>query len=190
MRIAFRAWHFYDQTMPTQKRRPAHANGPPRSSGGDSSASLLQQRSLELLSVATLPRVSLRSVRLHPHLFSKLIDKVDSSARPGDLVAVHTPQGELLGYGLYNPRAEIVIRMLTFGNAVPGPDFLDGRLSRAVELRRNVLRLDAVTDAYRVVHAEADGLSGLVVDRYGDVLSAEAFSLAMFQRSQAILAHL
>jgi 23S rRNA (cytosine1962-C5)-methyltransferase len=150
----------------------------------------LQQRSLELPAGAALPQVSLRSVRLHPHLFRKLVDKVDPSARPGDLVAVHTPQGELLGHGLYNPRAEIAVRMLNFGGAAPGGEFWDACLSRAVQLRRDVLRLDEVTDAYRVLHAEADGLSGLVIDRYGDVLSAEVFSLAMFQRSQAVLARL
>ncbi len=155
-----------------------------------SAASLLQQRSLELAAGAPLPSVSLRSVRLHPHLFRKLVDNVDPSARPGDLVAVYTPQGTLLGHGLYNPRAEIAVRMLNFGGAAPGPEVWDGRLARAVQLRRDVLGLDAVTDAYRVVHAEADRLSGLVVDRYGDVLSAEVFSLAMFQRSQTILARL
>jgi 23S rRNA (cytosine1962-C5)-methyltransferase len=176
--------------MPTQKHRRRQAGSAPLPSAGSSTSSLLQQRSLELPAGAELPNVSLRSVRLHPHLFRKLIEKADPSARPGDLVAVYTPQGELLGHGLYNPRAEIAVRMLTFGTAVPGPDFWDARLSRAVELRRDVLQIEAVTDAYRVVHAEADGLSGLVVDRYGDVLSAEVFSLAMFQRSQAILAHL
>src|SRR5437899_2638798 len=65
-RIAFRARHSYDQVMPTQKRRP-----PPASGGGSSAASLLQQRSLELPVGAAFPRVSLRSVRLHPHLFRK-----------------------------------------------------------------------------------------------------------------------
>ncbi len=134
--------------------------------------------------------VHLRSVRMHPHLFSKLVDRVDPTARPGDLVAVHTPQGELLGHGLYNPRAEIAVRMLKFGSAVPGSEFWDDRLRLAVELRSDLLRLESNTDAYRVVHAEADGLPGLVVDRYGDVLSAEVFSLAMFQRSQSLLARL
>ncbi|MGE5192313.1 MAG: class I SAM-dependent rRNA methyltransferase [Deltaproteobacteria bacterium] len=176
--------------MRTQKRRRSQADAPPTPGGGQIAASLLQQRSLELPAGAALPEVSLRSVRLHTHLFRKLIGKVDPSARPGDLVAVHTPQRELLGHGLYNPRAEIAVRMLNFGGAVPGPEFWDGRLERAVQLRRDILRLDAVTDAYRVVHAEADGLSGLVVDRYGDVLSAEVFSLAMFQRSHAILSRL
>ena len=45
-----------------------------------------------------------------------------------------------------------------------------------------MLGLDDVTDAYRVVHAEGDGLTGLIVDRYDDVLSAEVFSLGIYQR--------
>lgn len=132
----------------------------------------------------------LRSVRRHPLLFRKLIGEVDGSAGPGDLVAVHTPQGELFGYGLYNPRAEMTVRMLAFAGPPPDAAFWRAQLEQAVGLRRDLLRLDEFTDAYRVIHAEADGLSGLIVDRYGDVLSAEIFILAMFQRSQAILAQL
>jgi 23S rRNA (cytosine1962-C5)-methyltransferase len=50
-----------------------------------------------------------------------------------------------------------------------------------------MLGLDEVTNAYRVVHAEGDGLSGLIIDRYDDVLSAEVFSLGMYQRIGSIL---
>ncbi len=176
--------------MPAQKHRRPHATVQPRPNASVATASLLQQRSLDVPLDRALPVVHLRSVRRHPHLFSKLVDRVDPAARPGDLVAVRTPQGELLGHGLYNPRAEIAVRMLNFNGAVPGSEFWDDRLQRAVALRRDLLRLDAETNAYRVVHAEADGLSGLVVDRYGDVLSAEVFSLAMFQRSQELLGRL
>lgn len=182
--------HFYDQAMPTQKHRRPRSNSPAKPEARPSAAGLLQQRSLEIPSDAVLPAVHLRSVRIHPHLFRKLVDKVDPGTKAGDLVAVRTPQGELLGYGLYNPRAEIAVRMLNFDSARPGPEFWDEQLRRAVELRRDILQLDSTTDAYRVLHAEADGLSGLIVDRYGDVLSAEIFSLAMFQRSRELLARL
>jgi 23S rRNA (cytosine1962-C5)-methyltransferase len=153
-------------------------------------AELLAQRTLDLPGSGHLPIVRLSSVRRHPHLFRKLIGDVDSAARPGDLVAVYTPQGELFGHGLYNLRAEITVRMLNFDHRPPGAEFWHERLRRAVELRRDMLRLDTVADCYRVVHAEADGLPGLVVDRYGDILSAEVFSLAMFQRSWALIARL
>ena len=50
-----------------------------------------------------------------------------------------------------------------------------------------MLGLDATTNAYRVIHAEGDGLSGLIVDRFDDVLSVEIFSLGMYQRIGPIL---
>ena len=76
-----------------------------------------------------------------------------------------------------------------------GPELPDDarwqrRLEEAVRLRRDLLRLDETTDAYRLIHAEADGLSGLVVDRLGDTLSAEVYRLGMYQRAEAILARL
>ena len=80
--------------------------------------------------------------------------------------------------------------MLTLGSTPPGAQFWDERLARAVSLRRDVLKIDATADCCRVVFAESDGLPGFVVDRYGDILSAEAFSLGMYQRSQALLARL
>lgn len=175
---------------PFRQPRDARAGSPPNIGAPEFAASLLAPRGLEVDPARPLPRLTLRSVRRHPLLFRKLVGEVDPSATPGDLVAVYTPQGELFGYGLYNPRAEMTVRMLTFGGEPPGIDFWKARLEQAVSLRRDLLRLDDVAQAYRVVHAEADGLSGLIVDRYGEVLSAEVFSLAMFQRSQAILAHL
>ena len=79
------------------------------------------------------------------------------------------PNG-LLGYGVYNPRSEISVRILRFGSQLPDEAFWDATLATAVELRRDVLRLDEATNAYRLIHAEADGVSGMVVDRFDDVL--------------------
>src|SRR5260370_7205019 len=64
------------------------------------------------------------------------------------------------------------------------------RLGRAVALRREWLGLDAVTDAYRLVHSEGDGLSGLVVDRFGPVLVLEFFAAGMFRFRPAVQAAL
>ena len=105
-------------------------------------------------------------------------------------MAVYGPGQRLLGYGLYNPRSEIAVRMLFQGDELPDDARWQQRLEQAVELRRQFLRLDEVCDAYRLVHAEADGLPGLVVDRFGDLLSAEVYTLGMYQRAEAILARL
>ena len=126
----------------------------------------------------------------HPYLYRKRIDRFDHSARPGDLVAVRVDRRTLVGYGHFNPRAEITVRMLSWGPNPPGETFWEERLASAVALRRDLLKLDAVTDAYRLIHAEGDGLSGIVVDKLGDVLSAEAFSLGMYQRSADLLERL
>ncbi|MDX1948178.1 MAG: class I SAM-dependent rRNA methyltransferase [Pirellulaceae bacterium] len=136
---------------------------------------------------ARLPGVQVKSVGLHPLLYRKRIDRADRDAHPGDLVEVYA-DGNLGGYGLYNPKAELALRMLSGPGELPDEAFWQRRLADAVRLRRDILRLDEVTDAYRVVHAEGDGLSGLVIDKLGDVLSAECFSFAMHQRAAAILA--
>jgi 23S rRNA (cytosine1962-C5)-methyltransferase len=134
--------------------------------------------------------VWIKSPTTYPILFKKRIARVDPQAKPGDCVAIYGPGDELLGYGLYNPRSEIAVRVLRWGAELPDDAFFEERLASAAALRRDLLRLDETTDAYRVIHAEADGFSGLVVDRYADILSAEAFSLGMYQRADAILARL
>jgi 23S rRNA (cytosine1962-C5)-methyltransferase len=79
---------------------------------------------------------------------------------------------------------------LRWGQDPPDDAFWTAQLTKAVELRRDVLQLDAITDAYRLIQAEGDGVPGIVVDRFGDVLSAEAFSLGMFQCGADLLARL
>ncbi|MCA9225432.1 MAG: class I SAM-dependent rRNA methyltransferase [Planctomycetales bacterium] len=140
----------------------------------------------------------LRANVRHPLVYRKRVRTADPGARPGDLVAVYadveqqdgTSQTMLVGYGLYNPRSEIAVRMVRYGEALPDEAYWNEMLRQAVRLRRDQLRLDEVTDAYRVVHAESDGLPGLMIDRFGDVLSAEAFSWGMFQRAEEILQRL
>jgi len=150
---------------------------------------LFRQRSLVPDPAAPIGAAFVRSPSWHPFLYRKRIDRVEK-AQPGDLVAVYGPNGRVLGYGLYNPRSEIAVRMVFYGESLPDDAAWQAKLNEAVMLRRDMLRLDEVTDAYRLIHAEADGLSGLVVDRLGDVLSAEAYTLGMYQRAEAILARL
>ncbi len=135
---------------------------------------------------APIPVVYVKNRISQPLLYKKRIGRV-KNARPGDLVAVYTEKEELIGYGLYNPRSEISVRMLWYDSELPTDDMWNAKLQAAVDLRRNVLRVEEESNSYRVVHSESDEMSGLVVDRFGDVLSAEAFSLGMYQRTQAIL---
>lgn len=92
----------------------------------------------------------------------------------------------MFGYGLFNPRAEITVRLLTRGTEIPREQWWASTLANAVALRTDTLKLDRVATAYRLVHAEADGLPGFVADRFADVLSMEVFSLAAYQRADAL----
>ena len=65
----------------------------------------------------------------------------------------------------------------------PGPEFWSRRIDDAVLLRKTTLDLESETNAFRVVHAKGDGLSGLIIDRFDDVLSVEIFSLGMISAS-------
>lgn len=171
--------------MPSNRpqRQPAFA-------ARTTSSPTLSPRPLSPDPAQPLPAVFLKTPTWRPIVYRKRVAKVDASARAGDLVAVYHGDQELLGYGLYNSRSEIAVRMVRLGTELPDEPFWQERLAQAVRLRRELLRLDDVTDAYRVIHAEADGFSGLVVDKLGDTLSAEAFSLGMFQRGGEILSRL
>lgn len=169
----------------THKTPPLHE----RETSQRTTPGLLEPRSLAA-PVGELPTVRLRTHTFHPLVYRKMIEFVDPNAKPGDLVKVLDRRGEQFGFGLVNPRSEVVLRMLSHTSAPPDETFWQSRLEQAVLLRRDLLQLDSATNAYRLVHAEADGLSGLVVDRYGDILSAEAFSLGMFQRSGELLKRL
>src|ERR1700731_4712566 len=74
-----------------------------------------EQRPLIPDGVDTLPAVLAKSAGTHPYLYRKRIDRFDSSARPGDLVAVRLDRRTIVGYGHFNPRAEITVRMLSWG---------------------------------------------------------------------------
>ncbi|CAN5759248.1 class I SAM-dependent rRNA methyltransferase [soil metagenome] len=164
--------------------RPAPARSPraPRSDP--------PERSLE--PGPDLPTVAVRSPGHHPLIFKKMVIGPKGGPRPrdGDLVKVIDRDGVPLGFGLWNSQSQVALRLLSPGTEPPGPDFWFSRIDEAVALRREVLRLDEVTEAYRLLHAEGDGLSGLIVDRFGDVLSAEAFSLGIYQRIGPLLERL
>ncbi|QOJ02535.1 MAG: class I SAM-dependent rRNA methyltransferase [Planctomycetia bacterium] len=131
------------------------------------------------------PWVLLRSVTRHPFIFKRMIRSADEGARPGEVVHVYDKSGMLFGQALYNPRSQIALRMLTYGAERADEAFWRGAIARAVDLRRR-LNLDDVTDAYRVIHAEGDGLSGLIAERYADWLVFEFFSRGMYAQREML----
>ena len=127
----------------------------------------------------------------HPWIFQKLVEKPAAKPKSGSLVEVVGVDGEWIGRGFYNGHSRIAVRILETHPDIPvDAGWFSRKIAQAVELRRGVLKLDAVSDAWRVVHSEGDGLSGLVVDRYGDLLVVEFFSAGAFRHREWIYAAL
>ena len=103
--------------------------------------------------------------RRHPWIFSGAVASVERETASGGLVRVVSADGEALGLGQWSPASQIRIRMVAFG---PGAGFDCGGRVRAAIARRGALVDAGATNAMRLVNAEADGLPGVVVDRYGD----------------------
>jgi len=106
--------------------------------------------------------------RRHPWIFSGAVANVDGAPASGESVRVLSADGAVLGTGAYSPSSQIRVRMWTFDDKqqVDGM-FVAGRIAQAVGARAVFVAEDA-TNAYRLVNAEADGVPGLVADRYGE----------------------
>lgn len=140
-----------------------------------------------------LPTVRLKNTwtSRHPWIFQKLVEKPAQKPKPGSIVDVVGNDGVWIGRGFYNGHSRIALRLLERdADVAVDAAWFSAKIAEAVRLRREVLRLDAVSDAWRVVHSEGDGLSGLVVDRYGDLLVVEYFSAGMFRHREWIYAAL
>jgi len=135
-------------------------------------------------SPATRPQIVLqpgRSRRFrsgHPWVFSNEISMTAEAKAlpPGGLVSIVDAGGERLGVGTFNPHSLIAIRLLSRdSDTVIDEAFLAGRIAQALTLRQSLFP----APFYRLIHAEADGLPGLVVDRYGEVIAVQANTAGM-----------
>jgi 23S rRNA (cytosine1962-C5)-methyltransferase len=123
----------------------------------------------------------------HPWVYAQAIDRIEGGATAGDEVSVHDPRGNLLGRGFYSPGSAIPVRLLT-RDAETHLDaaFFRARIEQAAALRASLGLPSAHTTGFRLVHAEGDGLPGLVVDRYGDALAVQVGTIGMKQREAVI----
>ncbi len=123
----------------------------------------------------------------HPWIFQRLVEKPAQRPKPGSIVDVVGVDGAFIGRGFYNGHSRIAVRILeTNPDVAVDQGWFARKIAEAASLRRDVLKLDEVSNAWRVVHSEGDGLSGLVVDRYDDLLVVEFFSAGMFRHREWI----
>lgn len=142
---------------------------------------------------STLPRVYLqaghdrRVAHGLPWAYSNEI-RMDADAKalpPGSLVTLHRVDGKALGVGMFNPHALVAVRLLDRNpNTVIDPAFLANRLRQALRLRGRLF----AEPFYRLVHAEADDLPGLIIDRFATHLVAQINTAGMERLTPHLLA--
>jgi 23S rRNA (cytosine1962-C5)-methyltransferase len=122
-------------------------------------------------------------LRRHPWVFQGSVER--GGGDPGETVRVESASGQFLCWGSYSPSSQIRVRAWSFDEAERiDAALLARRVRAAVALRA---RLDVASNGVRLIHGEADGLPGLIVDRYDDILSAQFLS-AGTERWKAALA--
>jgi 23S rRNA (cytosine1962-C5)-methyltransferase len=124
--------------------------------------------------------------RRHPWVFATSIDAVTGDPGPGDVVDVVDAGGAFLGRGYYNGHSRIRVRVLAWDERPIDAEFWHARVDAAVR-RRQSLADRADTNAYRLVHAEADGLPGLVVDRYHEVVVVQFLTAGVERARESIV---
>jgi 23S rRNA (cytosine1962-C5)-methyltransferase len=103
--------------------------------------------------------------RRHPWVFSGAVAKLQGKPGPGETVGVWSATGELLAVAAYSPQSQIVARVWDWEERAVDAAFFHERIERAVGQRRALM---GEVGAMRLIHAESDGLPGIVADRYGD----------------------
>ncbi len=113
----------------------------------------------------------------HPWIYRS--DIAEAGGKLGDVVPVFDRGGEFLGWGFYNPKSEITLRVAERRDEPVDESWFRTRIREALAYRET-LRIDG--DAYRLLHAEADKVPGLIVDRYGEHLVLQVGSAAVEKR--------
>jgi 23S rRNA (cytosine1962-C5)-methyltransferase len=123
----------------------------------------------------------------HPWIYRTQVADLKGFSQAGEAVEVLDAGGRYLGQGFYNPRPSLCCRLLTRRDEAIDASFFRRRLEAAWEYRRTA---GLISDAYRLCWSEADGLPGLVVDRYGPVSVVQCLTLGMSKAEGWILSAL
>lgn len=117
--------------------------------------------------------------RFHPWVFSGAIKKTEGVVVNGGVVAVYSNRDEFLGLGHYS-EGSIAVRVFSFEEMVPDGQFWISKLQKAYETRKSLGLIDNTdTNFYRLVHAEGDGMPGLIIDMYNGTAVIQTHSLGM-----------
>jgi 23S rRNA (cytosine1962-C5)-methyltransferase len=138
----------------------------------------------------TLPTILLKAgaadrlIAGHPWIYAGSVLRLTAPAADGALVQVKDHRQRFLGVGFHNSNSKIQVRLLDPERVIVNTSFFEGRIRAALAVRQRHLPGAA---SFRVVNAESDFLSGMIVDKYENVLVLQISSLGMEQRKEMIL---
>ncbi|HET7144313.1 MAG TPA: 23S rRNA (cytosine(1962)-C(5))-methyltransferase RlmI, partial [Anaerolineales bacterium] len=112
-------------------------------------------------------------LRRHPWIFASAIKSVDSEPASGGTVDLLSSDGHFLARASYSPISQIRARVWTFNDEPVDKDFFRKRIRAAIDMRYSIFDK---SDSMRLIHAESDGIPGLIVDRYADVLVLQSLT--------------
>jgi len=114
-------------------------------------------------------------LRRHPWIFSGAIHKTDENIASGSTVDLLSSDKHFLARASYSPASQIRARVWTFQNEPVDREFFRKKIRAAIAMRRRS-NVESQSNAYRLIYAESDGIPGLIVDRYGDVLVLQSLT--------------
>ena len=126
----------------------------------------------------------------HPWVLDSAIERVEGSPLDGDEVELFSDRGQWVARGLYNSQSRIRVRLYSWNEQEPLDEAFWRRKLEAAIRWRSELFAEQAEAAVRLVYSEADGLSGLIVDRYGDYLTLQVNSLAISRRLDVLVRNL
>ncbi len=151
------------------------------------SAKIMDPKANSLPTVLLKPGEADRIVAGHPWVYANEVLRVSRTPEDGALVQVKDSRRRFLGVGFFNSRSKIAVRLLSPQRLAVDEAFFEERIRAALAVRRKYL---PQATSFRVVNAESDFLSGLIVDKYEEVLVLQISSLGMERRKTQILAAL
>lgn len=125
-----------------------------------------------------------RIIEGHPWIYANEVSRIEGKDKQGSIAKVYSSSGKFIGQGYINHLSKIVVRLLSYDEREIDRAFFYERIASAWQMRQDLGGFD---NSCRVIFGEADGLPGLVVDKYGEYLSVQILSLGIEVRKDMIL---
>lgn len=124
-------------------------------------------------------------LRRHPWIFSGSVEKIPSDCIPGELLPVYSYDLQFLAQAFFHPKQSLIGRVFSF-DAKESASILETKIDVALDLRKKLFN-PAITNAYRLINSDGDGLSGLIVDIYDRVVVIQIGSYGIERLKTSII---